>query len=582
MLHVPILRHRPERATRPFPYIDTLFDYGGFLDGAHDSLGQLPAHAAHEPIAIVGSGLAGLVAAYELLRAGARDVTVFEASGRAGGRALSRPFVGDRPEFLAELGAMRFPPSEFALFHYLDAFGIEHTPNFPDPGKVLTNIGYQGRTYVWRPESKRPPALFERVANGWNTFVQRGCELRDGTRLPAPASITRALEAGQREAAVTAWRAYLEVFENLSFYSGLVSIFTAPRPPGWQRWQRSDFDLFGALGLGSGGFGPLYQLGFMELLRLIVNELETDQELVPGGIESLVRAFCKQRFHGRSLGERIRLETPVSGISRGPDHRPVLQLGQGRTEPFARVVAAASNRALTVDLQLGCDESILTTAQRSALGRVHMTSSSKVFVMTPEKFWLTRPELPANIQTDTLVRGVYCLDYAPADPKAPGVVLLSYTWEDDSTQQLGLRDKRARVERLVADVARTNPDFARHVVPIDGDFETYTQVIDWAQEPYHHGAFKLNFPGDDELSRELFFQYLACTEPSSDPRVYLAGDSQSFNGGWIEGALHTGINAACAVIRSLGGSLYTRDNPVDRARPTTYDYSLCGEPARPE
>ena len=168
MLHVPILRHRAERAARPFPYIDTLFDYGGFLDGARDGLGQLPAHAAHEPIAVVGAGLAGLVTAYELLRAGARDVTILEASSRAGGRAFSRPFSSKHPEFLAELGAMRFPPSEFALFHYLDAFGVAHTPNFPDPGKVLTNIGYQGRTYVWRPDSKHPPALFARVSTGWN------------------------------------------------------------------------------------------------------------------------------------------------------------------------------------------------------------------------------------------------------------------------------------------------------------------------------------------------------------------------------------------------------------------------------
>jgi len=260
-------------------------------------------------------------------------------------------------------------------------------------------------------------------------------------------------------------------------------------------------------------------------------------------------------------------------VSHAQDRKPLVSLGHGRAERFARVVVAATNRALSIDMGLGYEQGILSANERSALGGVHMTSSSKVFVMTRDKFWQTQRDLPANIQTDTLVRGVYCLDYAPNDPHAPGVVLLSYTWEDDSTQQLGLRDKRARVQRLVQDVARTNPDFARHVVPINEDYATYTQVIDWELEPHYYGAFKLNFPGGDELSRRLFYQFLGCQNQATDPFVYLAGDSQSFTGGWIEGAIQTGVNAACAVIRSLGGSLYTLENPIDAAQPTAYDYN---------
>jgi tryptophan 2-monooxygenase len=572
MPHIGNLRQRP-KAAQAFPYIDTLFDYGSFLRGARDAIGRLPAHLEHEPIAVVGSGMGGLVAAYELLRAGARDVTIFEAGSRPGGRAYSRPFTTAHPEFLAELGAMRFPPSEFGLFHYLDQLGIAHTPNFPDPGKVLTNIGYQGRTYVWKADSKTPPAIFARVSNGWDQFVQHGCQLPNGQKLPSPASITQALEAGHREIAVAAWKSYIHAFENVSFYSGLVSIFTSAHPPGGQKWQPSDFDLFGALGLGSGGFGPLYQIGFLELVRLIVNELETDQQLVMGGIESLARAFCDKHFHGQRMGNRIRFGTVVTGISRGPDKKPLLTLSHGRPEHFSRVVVAATNRSMNIDMDLGYDLGILGAKQRSALTDVHMTSSSKVFVMTRDKFWLTQRDLPANIQTDTLVRGVYCLDYAPHDPRAPGVVLLSYTWEDDSTQQMALRDKRGRVQRLVQDVARTNADFARHVVPIDGDYATYTQVIDWQLEPHYYGAFKLNAPGKDEQSQLLFYQFLGCKNPATDPFVYLAGDSQSFTGGWIEGAIQTGVNAACAVIRSLGGNLYTPDNPIEASRPTTYDYN---------
>jgi phytoene dehydrogenase-like protein len=115
-----------------FGYIDTLFDYGAFL-AASPALGTLP--ASGQTIAIIGAGMGGLVSAYELLRAGASNVVLYEASGRIGGRAYSIPFTSQAPAFLAEMGAMRFPPSEYSLFHYLDQFGIEANSNFPDPGE---------------------------------------------------------------------------------------------------------------------------------------------------------------------------------------------------------------------------------------------------------------------------------------------------------------------------------------------------------------------------------------------------------------------------------------------------------------
>jgi len=38
--------------------------------------------------------------------------------------------------------------------------------------------------------------------------------------------------------------------------------------------------------------------------------------------------------------------------------------------------------------------------------------------------------------------------------------------------------------------------------------------------------------------------------------VFLSGESTSWAGGWIEGALHSGLDAAMAVIRKLEGDLH--------------------------
>jgi tryptophan 2-monooxygenase len=570
MAFIPNVRKRLVAATS-FPFIDNLFDYGTFLRGAVEGIGMLPPGAAHEPLAVVGSGIAGLVAAYELLRAGARNLTIFEADARIGGRAYSSPFTPTRPEFLAELGAMRFPPTEFGLFHYLDRFQIPYTSNFPDPGKVFTNIGYQGQTYSWSA-GKAPPELFTKVNSGWNAFVAEGFAMPDGSRLLGPAQITALLQATRLGEARVAWQSYIDLFERTSFYQGLVQIFMSSRAPGGVSWNAADFQLFGALGLGSGGFGPLYQIGFVELIRLIVNELETDQKFVPSGIQSLATAFAKQTVSGIRLGQLIKCGAPVQAIAQGANNEPLLTVAGGRPQQFARVIVATSNRSMQIEMGLSKNLAFFDAQQYTALNSVHMTSSSKVFVMTKNKFWLLNAGIPANIQTDTLVRGVYCLDYTENHPNDPGVVLLSYTWEDDSVKQLALSEKEARVKRLVADVAQTNAAFASHVVPLNNDYRTYVQMVDWDLEPHYYGAFKLNYPGDDGLSNALFFQYLSCARRETDKFLYLAGDSASYNGGWMEGAVQTGVNAACAVIRSLGGSLYSRVNPIDSQDPRAYNY----------
>ncbi|WP_081626978.1 NAD(P)/FAD-dependent oxidoreductase [Bordetella sp. FB-8] len=571
MAIIPNMRTRIT-AAQPFSYVDNLFNYGAFIQGATTSIGTLPAAQQKMPIAVIGSGIAGLVAAYELMRAGALSVDIYEASPRFGGRAYSATFPGGPAGFLAELGAMRFPPSEFGLFTYLDRFGIAYSPNFPDPGKVDTKIGYQGRTYDW-PAGGQPPAIFNIVNAGWNAFVSDGYQVPGGPALLAPAKITALLEAGDLTDAQSAWQQYIDVFENVSFYDGLVHMFTGANPPGGTPWAfPSDFQLFGALGLGSGGFGPLYAIGFLELVRLIVNELETSQQFVPGGIQSLATAFYKQNINGIVLGSRIQLGTAVMSVMPGAQGQPVLTLSNGKRVQYGRVVVATSNRAMQIDMGLSSSLEILNAAQSSALNEVHMTSSSKVFVLTKNKFWLANAGLPANIQTDTLVRGVYCLDYTPGNPNDPGVVLLSYTWEDDSIKQMAITDKQARVKRLVADVAQTSPAFASFVVPLNNDYENNVQMMDWDLQPYYYGAFKLNFPGDDGLSNQLFFQYMSSNNPSIDKYVYLAGDSLSYTGGWIEGAVQTGVNGACAVIRSLGGTFYTFANPIDTQNPKAYNY----------
>jgi phytoene dehydrogenase-like protein len=79
-------------------------------------------HGPRKRVIVVGAGMAGLVAAYELQRAGHEPV-VLEAQQRVGGRVytLREPFSDG---LYAEAGAMRIPRSHNLTMAYIDYFKL--------------------------------------------------------------------------------------------------------------------------------------------------------------------------------------------------------------------------------------------------------------------------------------------------------------------------------------------------------------------------------------------------------------------------------------------------------------------------
>ncbi|WP_028208611.1 NAD(P)/FAD-dependent oxidoreductase [Paraburkholderia nodosa] len=547
----------------PSPTVDLLYDYAPFLErGTYvGAIGTLSSNIASPRIAIVGAGVSGLVAANELMRAGVGDVTVFEARDRIGGRLWSQPFDSEHPDLIAEMGAMRFPPSATGLFHYLDRYDIPTTASFPDPGVVDTELHYRGVRHIW-PAGNPPPPLFRRVHEGWRALLQDGCVI-NGTSLVAPAEITAMLKSQRFNEACAAWQTWLDLFRDSSFYAAIVTIFTGPCPPGGTAWERPyDFELFGSLGIGSGGFLSVYQAGFTEILRLVINGYMDDQRLISCGISTLAERIADENIYGSTVAERVRF----SGVGRIYKEGAEIKLVTDDNEiaTFDRVIVTSNNRAMQMVHCLTDDETFLSRDVSRAVRETHLTGSSKLFMLTRDKFWINK-KLPVTIQSDSFARGVYCLDYEPHNPDGRGVVLLSYTWEDDAHKLLSVSDKKERCECFVDDLSTFHPELARHLVPADEDYERCVLHHDWLTDPHSSGAFKLNYPGEDVYSQRLFFQSQTANDPASDTGLYLAGCGCSFTGGWIEGAVQTAINSACAVIRSVGGDLLP-GNPLDNIR----------------
>src|SRR5688500_6886263 len=87
--------------------------------------GLEPRPQAPKRVVVIGAGIAGLVAAFELARQGHEPI-VLEAQNRVGGRIYTlRTFA---PGLYAEAGAMRIPRAHDLTLAYCERFGLETRP----------------------------------------------------------------------------------------------------------------------------------------------------------------------------------------------------------------------------------------------------------------------------------------------------------------------------------------------------------------------------------------------------------------------------------------------------------------------
>ncbi len=515
----------------PFPYDDWLRNPAG--------LGALPPHLHGCEVAVVGGGLAGVVAAYELMKLGCKPV-LYE-SGRLGGRLRSEAFEGDSG-IIAELGGMRFPKSSVCFYHYLDLVGLgtQPFPNPLDPATPSTLLDLEGDQVYVEGDANLPPVLRE-ISAAWRDALEEHADF---------SAVQHAIRTRDVATLKQLWNRLVPLWDERTFYDFVATSRAFQSHPFRHR------EIFGQVGFGTGGWDSDFPNSMLEILRVAFTNLDEDQRLVVGGVEQLPRrlwahapARCVHWPAGTSLST-LHQGSPRPGVSKIARNGADLAITDrwGGLKSYPAVLVTCQSWLLTTHIDT--DESLLSHPLWMALDRTRYMQSSKTFVMVDRPFWRDRDPQTGRYAmsmtlTDRLTRGTYLFDEGEGKPAS---ICLSYSWMGDALKVLPLPVDQ-RVSLMLRALAKVYPnvDIASHVIgnPI---------TVSWESDPNFLGAFKGALPGHYRYNHRMYCHFMQDGKPPAERGLFLAGDGISWTPAWAEGAITTALNAVWGIVHHLGGA----------------------------
>jgi len=508
-------------------------------------LGRLPAHTRGIEVAVIGAGVSGMVAAYELMKLGVKPV-IYE-TGRMGGRLRSEHFE-NASGVVAELGGMRFPKSASTFNHYTDLLELPKRP-FPNPlteaaGSTVINLAGES---VYAKSLDDLPAVYHQVANAWQEALETEACLID---------LKQAIAERDADRIKSLWNPLVREWDDRTFYDFLAAA------PSFRKLDFQHREIFGQVGFGTGGWDSDFRNSMLEILRVVLTECDDDQDLIVGGSEQLPRGLWS---HSTDDLVHWPSGSSLSDLHDGATRPGVVKLERrdskirvtdqyDNTREFPAVIATCQSWLLTTGIDT--DESLFSQNHWMALDRTSYMQSSKTFVMVDRPFWkdidpATGQHCMSMTLTDRLTRGTYLFDNGE---DKPAVICLTYTWMADALKMLPLPIER-RVDLALGALAKIYPD-----VNIRSHIIGKPVTISWEADANFLGAFKGALPGHYRYNRRMYTHFMQQQMPAAQRGIFIAGDDVSWTPGWAEGAVQTALNAVWGVIKHLGGQCHD-DNP---------------------
>ncbi len=283
--------------------------------------------------------------------------------------------------------------------------------------------------------------------------------------------------------------------------------------------------------------------------------------------QSLYQRMIQNRNLGPGYGIKLFTQMPVAQIdSPDPTGGPyTVTTATGLQQQFDIIVFTAPgwSTQMNIDLTQNFKKRVFVEAQPAdswsamttwhGMKMSHNITSAKVFFRLKQRYW--ENGLPQVIATDTILQDVYGYavdkDSNGNPVNDPGVLLCSYTWEDDSNKFLASHtslDDQVLAQKCLdkLDEVLALSGLPKMSQFVDPDFKP--SVWHWERQPFYRSCAKLYRAGSWDWN---YAQLSWNQEKAASRGVYLAGEFAGLEGGWIEPAYRGALDAVVHLIRDL-------------------------------
>jgi monoamine oxidase len=465
---------------------------------------ELPPGKARR-IVIIGAGIAGMVLAWELRKAGYAPV-VLEARSRPGGRNWSLR-GGDRiveagheqsvtwdagPHMYFNPGPARLPYHHQGILSYCRELGVplEVMSNDNRGALLQTDAAFDGR-----PQRNR------QMVNDIRGYV---------AELAAKAidqdALTQAVTTDDKERIRALLRGFGALDEDMAYRGSDRAGYAEPPGGGTQAGTRSQpLDLRTILDAGFWRF----QTDFAESWNQAATMLQP-----VGGMDRIGQAF------GRRLGATITYGAEVRSLRRNGDGvRIVWREARTGRERSIEAPLVAVTIPLPVLRTIPAD---FAPEIRAAIAAVDYVPVVKVAFQAERRFWELDDAIYGGISWTS--RDITQVWYPSAGiHQRKGVLVGAYIWSDEPGEKFAAMPPPARLEAALADGERLHPDYRRHL--------TNGVSVAWKNVPFSLSAWA-------EWTRDARASHYATLLQGDGPFLF-AGEHMSYINGWQEGAVRS-------------------------------------------